>query len=143
MQRDHNAAVTNSVRTYEGYSEALLLMTSQDKEIAEALEKVFSIHGALLVDPEETLPWGEPDVGDCRIDREGVILTVEGAGGVFMGMRHEVHWGRTSPEWHAHAERRGRAWLGLVDAADYIRLSEGGWTERLPLMRMLKLEVTP
>lgn len=143
VQNSHNSAVTNSVRTYEGYAEALLLLTSEDKEISNALERVFAIHGAPLVNPEETLPWDEPDVGDCRIDNESALFTLEGSGGTFMGMRHEVRWGRTSPEWHAHAERRGRVWLGLVEPADYIRISEGGWTEQLPLMRMLKLEVTP
>jgi len=142
MQHSNNAVVTTSVRVYDGHSEALLLLTTQDKEISKALVDIFTIHDAQETDPEKSLPWDEPDVGDCRIGNDGVLLTIQGSGSSFMGMRHEVKWGRTSAEWHGHAERRGRVWLGLVGVPDYVRLSQGGWTERLPMMRMLKLEVT-
>lgn len=142
VQKSDSASVTNSVRTYGGRKEALLLITSDDEEISEALVRVFTIHEAPETEPEVDLPWDLEDVGDCRIDNESVILTVEGSGGAFMGLRFETQWGRTPPEWHAYAERTGRVWLGLVGLDDYNRLTEGGWEARLPAMRMLKLEVT-
>ena len=117
------------------------MITSDDKEINEALVRVFAIHEAPEVDPEVDLPWDLKDVGDCRIDNESVVLTVEGSGGAFMGLRFEALWGCTPPEWHAYAERTGRIWLGLVGPGDFERLAKGGWDARLPSTRMLKLEV--
>lgn len=143
MQQSSNAAVTNSLRSYGTGAEALLLIASEDEEIARSLVDVFLGHSAPYVDPERDLPWCASDVGDCRIGEDGVTITIKGFGSSFMGLRFESSWGTTPPEWHLRAVEHKRVWLGLVGGADYARLVSGGWSERLPSAWMLKLEVTP
>lgn len=143
MQQSNNTVVTNSLRTYGPRKEALLLISTEDPEISKTLVWVFKEYDAPETDPEKNLPWDIKDVGDCRIDDSSVIITVEGFGQSFMGLRFETSWGVTPVEWHVHAEQNKRVWLGLVGPGDYARLVTGGWDEHLPSMRMLKLEVTP
>lgn len=143
VQKTSEVMVANSVRDYDGRKEALLLLATESEEIGASFVDVFAAHEGHEVDPEEDLPWDLDDVGDCRIDSASVILTIEGWGGSFAGLRLEVPWGRTSPEWHAWAERNGRVWLGLTSPADCARLMVGNWGERIPPVRMLKLDVVP
>lgn len=143
MQQSSSAAVTNSLRTYGTGAEALLLLASEDAGIAGNLVDIFLGHSAPYVEPEKELPWAVGDVGDCRISRDGVTITIKGFGSSFMGLRFQTSWGTTPPEWHLRAAQNKRVWLGLVGPGDYARLVTGGWNESIPSAWMLKLEVTP
>lgn len=141
MHQSSNAAVTNSLRLYGARSGAILLMTSADQNVADALEVVFDSHRPKVVDPETELDWDAEDVGDCVIGENGVVLTIVGSGG-FMGARFEAAWGRTPERWKANARMNGCAWLGLVSVQEYQRLMARGWGETIPPLALLKLEVT-
>ena len=143
VQKSDNEAVVSRLRTYGRGEEAIVLLATTSPEMSKALVRVFAIQEAKDVDLEAELPWDEPDVGDCLISGDSAVLTIEGSGGSFMGMRFETHWGQTDPAWRAVAERTGRIWLALVGVPDYQRVVDGGSSERLPRARTLKLEVTP
>lgn len=103
---------------------------------------MFRIHQAPLLSPEFDLPWDAQDVGDCVITDEGVVITLEGQGGVFMGLKFETYWGVTSDNWRREAERNGCAWLALTPFETYRTL--GTFPGALiPEVPVLKLEVTP
>ena len=143
VQKSDNEAVVSRLRSYGQREEAIVLLTTTSPEMSAALVRVFTLQEAQDVDLEAELPWDEQDVGDCRIDDDSAVLTIEGSGGSFMGMRFETHWGETDSAWRTVAERTGRIWLALVGVPDYQRVVEGGDGERLPRARTLKLEVTP
>lgn len=140
VQKSNSASVMNAVRSYGQGVGALLLITSDDTEIASALARVFEIHQAPEVSPELDLPWQANEVGDCRISDDGVLLTVEGSGDSFMGLRFEVSWGATDGEWRAEAERNGCAWLILVPDGVYGSLAKDPFA-LIPSVPVLKLGV--
>jgi hypothetical protein len=143
VQRSESEAVVSRLRTYERGEEAIVLLTTSNPEMSIALGRVFALQEAQDVELEKELPWDEPDVGDCLISDSSAVLTIEGSGGAFMGMRFETRWGRTDPVWRACAGRTGRVWLALVGLPDYARIANGGAGELLPRARTLKLEVSP
>jgi hypothetical protein len=131
--------VTNSLRLYDGRSGAILLMTSDMQDVGDALESVFDLHGAKVVDPEVELDWDADDVGDCTITDDGVVLTIVGNG--YTGIRFAASWGRTPDQWRMNAELNGCVWLGLVGPAEYQRFMNGGWNEKIPSLALLRLNV--
>lgn len=139
MHQSSSAAVTNSLRMYDGRSGAILLMTSEDQAVADALESVFDLHGAKVVDPETELDWEAEDVGDCAIADNGVVITIVGNG--YTGIRFANSWGVTPDQWSMNAKLNGCVWLGLVGPAEYKRFVGGGWNERIPPLSLLKLNV--
>lgn len=146
VQSTNNTHAMNALRVYDdGRSAAIVLMASDDAEIEKALGRVFEIHEAPLTDLEANAPWGADDVGDCEIRSDGVMLTVEGTGGTFMGLRFEAAWSTTSPGWRRAARDNGCVWLALPGrpAYDHIaRAVASGSQVQLPAMPVLKLEVT-
>lgn len=146
MQSTNDTHAMNALRMYEdGRSAAIVLMTSESTEIETGLERVFEIHEAPLTNLEVSVPWGADDVGDCEIRPDGVLLTVEGTGGRFMGMRFEASWDTTSPGWRRAARDSGCVWLGLPGRPGYDQIARAvasGSVVQLPAMPVLKLEVT-
>jgi hypothetical protein len=138
-QSNSSAAVTNSLRLYKGRSAAILLMTSDVQNISDALESIFDLHDAKVVDPEAEMDWEASDVGDCTVKDDGVVLTIVGNG--YTGIRFETSWGQTPDQWRMNAELNGCVWLGLVNPTEYQRFVDGGWGERIPSLPLLKLEV--
>jgi hypothetical protein len=146
VQSTNNTHAMNALRVYDdGRSAAIVLMASDDAEIEDALSRVFEIHEAPLSDLEAGVPWGADDVGDCEIRPGGVMLTVEGTGGSFMGLRFEAAWNTTSPGWRRAARDNGCAWLTLPGRSMYDHIARAvasGSQVQLPAMPVLKLEVT-
>ncbi|AXH66323.1 hypothetical protein SEA_SATIS_164 [Streptomyces phage Satis] len=141
VQKSNSASVQNALRSYENGTSALLLITSDDEEISNALDRVFEIHKAPRLSPELELPEAAEGVGDCAISPEGVVLTVEGSGDHFMGLRFEVFWGVTDKQWREVAESNGCVWLALTPFEDYRSLG-GDPFALIPAVPLLKLEVT-
>lgn len=145
VQSTNNTHAMNALRVYDdGRSAAIVLMASDSKEIETGLGRVFEIHEAPLTDLETGVPWGADDVGDCEIRPGGVLLTVEGTGGQFMGMRFEAEWSTTSPGWRRAARDGGCVWLGLPGRPLYDQIARAvvsGSQVQLPAMPVLKLEV--
>lgn len=145
MQSTNNTHAMNALRVYDdGRSAAIVLMASDDTEIEDALGRVFEIHEAPLTDLEKGVPWGTDDVGDCEIRSGGVLLTVEGTGGSFMGLRFEAAWSTTSPGWRRAACDNDCVWLGLPGRPVYDQIARAvasGSQVQLPAMPVLKLEV--
>lgn len=143
VQKSNSAIVMNATRGYDGgRTGALLLITSDDPATSDALETVFRIHEAPRMSPEFDLPWDLEDVGDCVISQDGVVLAIEGKGGVFMGLKFETYWGVVDEGWRREAERNGCAWLALTPFEDYRTL--GGVSGALiPEVPVLKLTVAP
>jgi hypothetical protein len=136
-QSNSSASVTNSLRLYGGRSAAILLMTSAIQNVSDALESVFDLHHAKVVDPE--VEWDASDVGDCTVKGDGVVLTIVGNG--YTGIRFATSWGPTPDAWQMNADLNGCVWLGLVNPAEYQRFVDKGWTERIPPLALLKLNV--
>lgn len=143
VQKSNSASVKNATRGYgEDRTGALLLITSEDPRTFETLETVFGIHQAPRTMPEFDLPWDLDDVGDCIILESGVILTVEGKGGTFMGLRFETDWDATDEGWRREAERNACTWLALTPFEDYRRLDASPDT-LIPEVSVLKLGISP
>lgn len=145
VQSTNNTHAMNALRVYDdGRSAAIVLMASDDTGIEDALGRVFEIHEAPRVNLEKGVPWGADDVGDCEVRFGGVMLTVEGTGGSFMGMRFEAAWSTTSPGWRRAARDNGCVWLALPGRPVYDQIARAvasGSVVQLPAMPVLKLEV--
>lgn len=143
VQKSNSASVMNALRDYGDRSAALLLISSSDDEIHTALQRVFQIHEAPVVSLEEGLAWDLGTVGDCVISKTGVVITVEGSGDSFMGLRFETFWGEVDKPWHEVAEQNGCVWLALVEPGVYGRIADAGNDAFLPAADLLKLEFRP
>lgn len=145
VQSTNNTHSMNASRVYDdGRSAAIVLMASDDMEVEEGLKRVFEIHEAPPTDLETGVPWGADDVGDCEIREGGVLLTVEGTGGSFMGMRFEADWSGIAPGWRRMARDNGCVWLALPGRSVYDQIARAvasGSLVQLPSMPVLKLEV--
>lgn len=145
MQNSQQAHTMNALRIYDdGRSAAIVPMASDDPEVRFGLGRVLGLHQAPSVDLEVSPPWDAGDVGDCQIGPSGVLLTVQGIGDSFMGMRFSADWGATAPGWRRQAQDNGCVWLGFPGIAEYNQITEAiacGAPVALPVMPVLKLEV--
>lgn len=147
VQSTNNTHAMNALRMYpDGRSAAIVLMAADEPDLHRALKRVFEIHEAPHADLESGVPWGADDVGDCVMTPDGAVITVEGEGRSFMGMRFVATWGTVVPSWRREARANGCIWLGLPERHGYdaiVRSVVSGSDTRLPLMPVLKLEVIP
>jgi len=145
VQSTNNTYAMNALRVYDDDHSAAIVLMASDGEAEKALGRVFEIHEAPLADLETGVPWGADDVGDCEIRSGGVLLTVKGTGGSFMGLRFEAEWSTTSPGWRRAARDSGYVWLALPGRPAYDQIARAvasGSQVQLPAMPVLKLEVT-
>lgn len=140
VQHSTHIQVMNLLKMSEraGWWKPLILVNGLEGETQEALEAVFRMHQAPLVDIAEALPDQVDAVGDCLIQEENAVITVRGTGGSFMGMRFETNWGPTHIGWREEAEWLGHVWFCLATAEQYTLAQEGAG--RLPALPLLKLE---
>lgn len=127
-----------------GWWQPVILVNGVEPETQEALETVFEMHDAPLVDVREGVPDDMEAVGDCAVLKDNAVITVRGTGGSFMGMHFETQWGHAHIGWRDEVRRLGYVWFGLLNAAQYAASAEAGARldgGALPVIPLLKLEV--